>query len=60
MPAGSSGPQNASSFSGPSTSRKPARPRSSRERKGIVIDEDGRLIVASLDTLREIEENGSL
>ena len=29
-------------------------------RKGIVIDEDGRLIVASLDTLREIENTGSL
>ena len=29
-------------------------------RKGIVIDEDGRLIVASLETLREIEDTGSL
>jgi CRP/FNR family transcriptional regulator, nitrogen oxide reductase regulator len=29
-------------------------------RKGIVIDDDGRLIVASLDTLREIENTGSL
>jgi CRP/FNR family transcriptional regulator len=29
-------------------------------RKGIVIDEDDRLIVASLDTLREIEHTGSL
>ena len=29
-------------------------------KKGIVIDEDGRLIVASLDALRGIEETGSL
>jgi CRP/FNR family transcriptional regulator, nitrogen oxide reductase regulator len=29
-------------------------------RKGVVIDEDGRLIVASLDALRGIEETGSL
>jgi CRP-like cAMP-binding protein len=29
-------------------------------RKGVVIDEDGRLIVASLDALRGIEETGSM